>query len=79
MTTRHLVLALLLAAVPLRAQVASPASPASPAEAGHGAAATGCPAHDPADIITPHITDSHCIEVPGFPKFWEVQIGRAHV
>ena len=31
-----------------------------------------CPKHDPADIITPHITDSRCIEVPGFPKFWEV-------
>jgi F-type H+-transporting ATPase subunit a len=27
--------------------------------------------HDPSDIITPHITDSHCLEVPGFPKFWE--------
>ena len=69
MTTRLLVLALLLAATPLRALVSSPASPA---QAGHGAAATGCPAHDPSDIITPHITDSHCLEVPGFPKFWEV-------
>lgn len=96
MTTRLLVLALLIAATPLRAQDASHASP-TPAQAldsaaataarvtsaevqhgtatpeGHGAAAaTGCPAHDPSDIITPHITDSHCIEVPGFPKFWEV-------
>ncbi|MEO7711386.1 MAG: F0F1 ATP synthase subunit A [Gemmatimonadaceae bacterium] len=96
MTTRLLVLALLIAATPLRAQDASHASP-TPAQAldsaaataarvtstdvqhgtatpeGHdAAAATGCPAHDPSDIITPHITDSHCIEVPGFPKFWEV-------
>ena len=40
---------------------------------GHGAVAEGaCPAHDPADFITPHITDSRCIEYPGFPKFWEV-------
>ena len=62
MTTRLLLLALLIAATPLRAQDAS-----------HGtAAATGCPKHDPSDIITPHITDSHCLEVPGFPKFWEV-------
>jgi F-type H+-transporting ATPase subunit a len=30
-----------------------------------------CAAHDPSDIITPHITDSHCLEVPGFPRFWE--------
>ncbi len=37
------------------------------APAGHGDAAC---AHDPNDIITPHITDSRCIEVPSFPKFW---------
>ena len=41
--------------------------PASSAAGGHEA----CGAHDPSDIITPHITDSHCLEVPGFPKFWE--------
>jgi F-type H+-transporting ATPase subunit a len=52
-----------LLAAPLVAQ--EPSHAAAPA---HGA----CPAHDPADIITPHITDSRCIEVPGFPKFWEV-------
>ena len=34
---------------------------------GHGDAVC---AHDPNDIITPHNTDSHCIEVPSFPKFW---------
>lgn len=44
----------------------------------HGAAASGhgatdhrvCVHHDPKDIITPHITDSNCIEVPNFPQFW---------
>ncbi len=41
--------------------------PASAHAGGHEA----CGAHDPGDIITPHITDSHCLEVPGFPKFWE--------
>ena len=36
------------------------------APAGHGEAGPHelCGAHDPADIITPHITDSHCIELP---------------
>jgi F-type H+-transporting ATPase subunit a len=29
-----------------------------------------CGAHAPGDIITPHITDSHCLELPSFPKFW---------
>ncbi|HEY2066618.1 MAG TPA: F0F1 ATP synthase subunit A [Gemmatimonadaceae bacterium] len=39
----------------------------------HDAAAPhgGCEEYAPGDIITPHITDSHCLEVPGFPKFWE--------
>ena len=68
MTTRLLSLlaVLSLAAAPLGAQ--APASGAhAPADAG-----AACPAHDAADFITPHITDSHCIGVPGFPKFWEV-------
>ena len=43
------------------------ATPMEHAAGGHEA----CAAHDPNDIITPHITDSHCLEVPGFPKFWE--------
>jgi len=30
-----------------------------------------CEEFAPGDIITPHITDSHCLEVPSFPKFWE--------
>ncbi len=37
----------------------------------HAAPAEACPHHDPSDIITPHITDSRCIELPGFPKVWE--------
>jgi F-type H+-transporting ATPase subunit a len=41
-------------------------------EQGQGAVEKACPAHDPKDYITPHITDSNCIEYPGFPKFWEV-------
>jgi F-type H+-transporting ATPase subunit a len=50
---------------------------ATPAEHGpaaaHGAAEGHgeCGAHTPGDIITPHITDSRCIEVPSFPKIWE--------
>jgi F-type H+-transporting ATPase subunit a len=43
--------------------------------AGHGAAAAGghgeCAAHTPGDIITPHITDSRCIEVPNGWRIWE--------
>ncbi|MEO7180423.1 MAG: F0F1 ATP synthase subunit A [Gemmatimonadaceae bacterium] len=40
----------------------------------HNAAAAhhgGCEEYAPGDIITPHITDSHCLELPSFPKFWE--------
>ena len=37
----------------------------------HASGDEACGTHDPSDIITPHITDSHCLEVPGFPKFWE--------
>jgi F-type H+-transporting ATPase subunit a len=29
-----------------------------------------CDGHNPNDIITPHITDSHCLDVPSFPIFW---------
>jgi F-type H+-transporting ATPase subunit a len=60
---------------------AAHAAAVTSAEVQHGsatpehAAAAGehdpCAAHDPADYITPHITDSHCLEVPGFPRFWE--------
>jgi F-type H+-transporting ATPase subunit a len=39
----------------------------------HDAAAhhSACEEGAPGDFITPHITDSHCLELPGFPKFWE--------
>jgi F-type H+-transporting ATPase subunit a len=44
--------------------------------AGHEEAAgehhvAGCERFATGDYITPHISDSHCMEVPGFPKFWE--------
>ena len=32
---------------------------------------TPCEEYEPSDIVSPHITDSHCLEVPGFPRFWE--------
>src|SRR5215213_9789410 len=42
--------------------------PASAGAGGHEA----CGAHDPSDIITPHITDSHCIELPEHGwKIWK--------
>lgn len=77
MKTGYLLLALLLAASPLRAQ--APASGAIDSAAAHTAAVTAaevehgaeaaaeheaCGVHDPNDIITPHITDSRCIELP---------------
>jgi len=45
----------------------------TPTAAEHGAAAGAetC-GHHGDDIIMPHITDSHCIDYPGFPKVWEV-------
>jgi F-type H+-transporting ATPase subunit a len=67
MKTGSFLLALLLASAPLAAQ-----EPATTAEHHAPAAAhEACAAHDPNDIITPHITDSRCLEFPGFPKFWE--------
>ena len=44
----------------------------------HGAAASHelCGSHDPADIITPHITDSHCIELPA--NGWKIWEPREH-
>jgi F-type H+-transporting ATPase subunit a len=66
-----LALALALAAPSLGAQVPTqhPAEPAlykGVAEDHHG-----CEEFAPGDFITPHITDAHCLDVPGFPKFWE--------
>jgi F-type H+-transporting ATPase subunit a len=39
----------------------------------HEAAAhhAACEEYAPGDIITPHITDAHCLEVPHFPRIWE--------
>ncbi len=42
---------------------------AAPAGGDHHVA--GCERFAEGDFITPHISDSHCLEVPGFPKFWE--------
>ena len=40
---------------------------AAPVQGAHGAADHRvCAHHDPNDIITPHITDSNCIEIPTF-------------
>jgi F-type H+-transporting ATPase subunit a len=59
---------------------AAHASTVTAGEIHQGATPTGAAAHHvegceefaPGDFITPHITDSHCIDVPGFPAFWEV-------
>ena len=107
MTTRPLLLAALVVftGAPLRAQVtpaqaidsaAARSAAVTSAEVRQGSAtpvAHGDPAcaHDPNDIITPHITDSRCIEVPSFPKFWApphaialpqwapIQVGRVSI
>jgi F-type H+-transporting ATPase subunit a len=71
MKTTALLLALAVALPSLGAQVPTqhPAEPAlykGVAEDHHG-----CEEFAPGDFITPHITDAHCLDVPGFPKFWE--------
>jgi F-type H+-transporting ATPase subunit a len=87
-TSSALLLALLLstssgaaAQAPALDSAASHAAAVSSAEIQHGTATpddhgaaegSACEAHDPNDYITPHITDSRCIDYPGFPKFWEV-------
>ena len=69
MKTSSLLVALLIASTRLGAQVPAAHEPAAPvaAAAHHGP----CEEYAPDDIVTPHITDSHCLEYPGFPKFWE--------
>jgi F-type H+-transporting ATPase subunit a len=42
------------------------------AEVQHGTAEAAECGHHGDDFILPHITDSHCFDYPGFPKFWEV-------
>ena len=75
MKTRSLLLALALAASGTSRLVAQDLV----VEHTAGAAVTGqaavhegpCEEYEPSDIVSPHITDSHCLEVPGFPRFWE--------
>jgi len=55
------------------AHVVAPAASAEQHEAapaGHHSP-EGCEEYASGDFITPHITDAHCIDVPGFPRFWE--------
>lgn len=60
-------------------RAASRASNIVAAEAAHGTATPKgheaphgtCAPHVPGDNITPHITDSHCLEVPNGFRFWE--------
>jgi F-type H+-transporting ATPase subunit a len=76
MTRVTLLLALLLAGAPAAAVArAQEAAPASTLVRAHEAAEAegGCERHAAGDIITPHITDSHCLEVPSFPKIWEAK------
>ena len=70
MKTGSFLLALFLAGTMLGAQSVAPVQPAAPA---HGAEPVhaACAPHSPDDIITPHITDSNCLELPSFPRFWE--------
>src|SRR5206468_4209496 len=44
---------------------------AEPAEAGEHHVA-GCEQFAPGDYITPHISDSHCMELPSSWKIWEL-------
>ncbi|MEO8564575.1 MAG: F0F1 ATP synthase subunit A [bacterium] len=73
MKTGSLVLALLLAAAPLAAQGTVERSlDSAPAAAHAGGAHEACGAFLPGDIITPHITDAHCIELPEHGwKLWK--------
>jgi F-type H+-transporting ATPase subunit a len=65
--TSLLLLTLLVAGTRLSAQEPAAHEPGPVSAAEHH----GCEEYAPGDIVTPHITDSHCLEYPGFPKFWE--------
>ena len=69
MKTSSLLLALAIATSRLGAQ--EPVVPEPSAHAVASGHAGACEEYAPDDIVSPHITDSHCLEVPGFPKFWE--------
>ena len=61
--TGALLLALFGASVRVAAQETEVVRPA--------AAHPACEEYAPNDIVSPHITDSHCLELPSFPRFWE--------
>src|SRR5471030_2541590 len=69
MKTSSLLLALVIAGSRLGAQ--EPIAPAPSQAVAAAEHVSPCEEYAPNDIVTPHITDSHCIEYPGFPKFWE--------
>lgn len=75
MKTSSLLLALALAACGTSRLIAQ--EPVAPPTAGavateHAAVhESRCEEYEPSDIVSPHITDSHCLELPGFPRFWE--------
>ena len=69
MKTSSLLLALAIGTSRLGAQ--EPVVPEPAVHAVAAAHASPCEEYAPDDIVSPHITDSHCLEVPGFPKFWE--------
>ncbi len=75
MKTSSLLLALALAACGTSRLIAQ--EPVAPPTAGavateHAAVhESPCEEYEPSDIVSPHITDSHCLELPGFPRFWE--------
>ena len=70
MKTGSFFLALLITAAPVSAQEHTPAAPAA-AEGGEHHVA-GCEHFAPGDYITPHISDSHCMELPSSWKIWEL-------
>ena len=75
MKTSSLLLALAISAAGTSRLVAQ--EPVAPPVAGavateHAAVhESPCEEYAPDDIVSPHITDSHCLEVPGFPRFGE--------
>ncbi|CAN5281077.1 F0F1 ATP synthase subunit A [soil metagenome] len=86
MKTGSFLLALLIAASPAAAQVsvapldsaAAHANQVTTAESAQGATPGGehhggCEEYPDGDFISPHITDSHCLEVPNGLKIWETR------
>ena len=70
-TATTLLFALLLSAAPYASTGAQAAAAPHATELSAAEHVAGCEEYAPGDIITPHITDSHCLEVPSFPRFWE--------